>query len=528
LFVSKTLPAKLFQVVGTRAHPTLECFKYYPYLKSEREFLEQTDKIKIEYGTLQKLFNNYTEEQIITTDSQNPENEHFTVEIKNRYGFDVPTVKVRQDRRFCSVMQRFPNLPTPNDIQFDVSNALYEGKDIIAILPTGFGKTLIAGFSSVLRHLEEPEGGTTVTMIVVPLTILMGEHSKEMRKWGIAGCQLTSKTREEVIRDVTKCRNDPDPTCEKLFVLISTPEFLNTDVGKEAVTILQPSILFVDEAHLVKEWGDEFRPAFAKLCELRPLSPFNICALTATCTQTVLECIQSSLNLQNDAEIFAASPNRPNIFLETIPSRRRNKFLEENICGNLRKYGKHFPRTIIFVETYSELVAVKKKTMQILQGYAYQGENVPENCMLGTYCAEMTEASKKSKDGVMRLLIATVAYGIGVNNKDVRAVVHWSEQKDLSKYCKQICRAGRDGRLAVAVGFSGKSQPTECQRRKMLEAFTLSDRFVMDIPVTVEDNVICYGNCRNCSCMKCVCCSYCRNHCPCDKEPFLEYFMPTF
>ena len=356
----------------------------------------------------------------------------------------------------------------------------------------------------------------------------MSEHSKEMRKWGIAGCQLTSKTRKEVIRDVTRSRNDPDTSYEKVFVLVSTPEFLNTDIGKEAVTILQPSILFVDEAHLLKEWGDEFRPAFEKLSELRPLSPFNICALTATCTQTVLECIQLSLNLQIDAEIFAASPNRPNICLETIPSRNRNKFFEENICGNLRKYGINFPRKIIFVDTYSELVAVKKKTMQILQAYAYQGENLPKNCMLGTYCAEMTEASKKfvqrsfeSKDGVIRLLIATVAYGIGVNNKDVRAVVHWSEQKDLSKYCQQIGRAGRDGRQAVAVSFSGKSQPTECQRKKMLEAFTLSDRVVMDIPVTVEDAVIC------CSCIKCVCCHYCRNHCPCDKEPFIEYFMPN-
>jgi len=189
-------------------------------------------------------------------------------------------------------------------------------------------------------------------------------------------------------------------------------------------------------------------------------------------TQTTLECIQSSLNLETDAVIFAASPNRPNILLETIPSRKRNAFLEDNICGNLRKHGKHFLRTIIFVDTYSELVTVKKKVMQVLQEYAYQGENTPENCMLGTYCAEMTDASKKfiqrsfeSKDGELRLLIATVAYGIGVNNKDVRAVVHWSEQKNKSKYCQQIGRAGRDGRLAIAVSFSKTNQPTQCQRK---------------------------------------------------------------
>ena len=303
-------------------------------------------------------------------------------------------------------MRRFPNLPTSNDIQFDVAKATYEGKETIAILPTGFGKTLIAGFSSVLRHLNGPEGGTTVTVFdvfVVPLTILMSEHSKEMRKWGIAGCQLTAKTKNEVIRDLRNCRNDPDTGYEKLFVLVSTPEFLNTVTGKETLKNLQLSIMFVDEAHLVKKWGEEYRAAFAKLYELRTLSAFNICALTATCTQTTLACIHSSLNLETDTVIFAASPNRLNIFLETIPSRQRNAFLEDNICGNLRKHGKHFPRTIIFLDTYSELVAVKKRVMPVLQEYAYQSENTPENCMLGTYCAEMTDASKKLSSAHLRV-----------------------------------------------------------------------------------------------------------------------------
>jgi len=120
IFVSKTLPAKLFQVVGPRAHPTLENFNYYLYLKCEKEFLEQTNKIRIEYGTLQKLFSNYTGKEMTKTDSQVPENEDFTVDLKNRYSYDVPTVKFGQDRRFCSVRRRFPNLPATNDIQFDV------------------------------------------------------------------------------------------------------------------------------------------------------------------------------------------------------------------------------------------------------------------------------------------------------------------------------------------------------------------------------------------------------------------------
>jgi len=210
----------------------------------------------------------------------------------------------------------------------------------------------------------------------------------------------------------------------------------------------------------------------------------------------------------------------------------RSKFFEK-LCENVLKHGVYHPKCIIYVESYTDLVKVQQLMLHRLQGFAYSGyTNSPETCLLEAYCAELDDETKEfiteqfSKEfGTIRILIATVAYGIGVDNKDIRMVIHWKKPKDLGLYCQEIGRAGRDGKPAIAIKFGQPSKVNDCLRKKLLEGFDLDEVEMLELDQKLNYEKPCKNQCEDCLCRSCLCCFFCRSYCACNSDAFYKKYV---
>jgi len=489
--------SRLFSARESRSHPGLEDFKYCMQPVSKTDYEKAIRNVVEEFAENEELLYNYP------LNLDRGENELFVCGVQGRSWNLVTSTTFPLDDMLTTLSQRFPYLPRPNDVQFEVAKSISQGSDVIAILPTGFGKTVIVAFASAYKYVQKQSRSPSVVVIVSPLLLLIDEQVKRFNSWGIKSFKFSADSSVEVSNTIQMASEGQSETSENLFVLLCTPEFLGTDLGRTALFDLQLFLIVVDEAHLVTEWGQDFRPAYSKLGNVRECFTGNLCAMTATCSQQTLEAINVQLNF-HEPKVFASLPNTPNIFLEQLPIRNRNKFLV-GLCDGIRKHGVNFPRTLVFVDSYADLIVVKKKVIGELKGQAFIGpKNENRKCLIGTFCSELDEETKNfmaaefsAGEGVVRILIATIGYGIGIDNKEIRMVVHWKEQTNMQKYCQEIGRAGRDGKPALAVSFS-QTKVSNCLRENMLKPFDLPEQSMLQLQYALDYATACEGNCEEC------------------------------
>lgn len=277
--------------------------------------------------------------------------------------------------------------------------------------------------------------------------------------------------------------------------------------------------LVVDEAHCVKTWGDEFRTVFSQVGELRSLVPVGVhmMALTATATAETLRIVSNRLCMINPV-IVALPPHRDNVCYQV-----KNKIdLEEfstRLCTNLERERLNYPKTIIYCRTYQSCInmymAIKNKIGTGLTeppGYP----NISRYRIIDFFTSVLTTDKKEevislfaSQTGTLRIVIATTAFGMGVDVPDIHQVLHWGMPSTLEEYVQETGRAGRDSKQSVAILYAGHHSKgasslvreyetnNSCCRRKLLFRIFL---------LFSEETMKCSG---------CMCCDVCGKSCHC-------------
>ena len=303
-------------------------------------------------------------------------------------------------------------------------SAAVAGRDVLAVLPTGGGKSAIYQLAGLLR------GGPTV--VVSPLIALQDDQLAHLKAAGLPATVLNSaqSTAARAAALIAACGPEE-------FVFVS-PEQLSNDETRAALRRMRPGLFVVDEAHLVSQWGRDFRPDYLRLgAQADELGAGVRIALTATAAPPVRREICQRLKLR-DPEVVIGDFDRPQIEL-SVEHPRSPKDKQQQIA---RAAAELAGSGIVYAATHADAEAVRDTL-------AAAGERVTlYHAGLGT--AARRRAMAEFLDGSARIVAATVAFGMGVDKPDVRWVVHADTPPSLDAYYQEMGRAGRDGDRAEA------------------------------------------------------------------------------
>lgn len=311
-------------------------------------------------------------------------------------------------------------------MQKEVIASVLSGRDTLAVMPTGGGKSLCYQIPALLF------GG--ITLVVSPLISLMQDQVASLVENGVNALFLNSSLEwEEYLDAVQRIKSGS----VKLVYL--SPEAL---AAERTQSILHDasapvSCITIDEAHCISEWGHDFRPGYLEISNVRAQFSGAVClALTATATAQVRADITANLRMQAP-EVFIAGFNRPNIFLEVRP--KRNALHEVTAC--LEKHSGESGIIYCFSRNQVDTLTEKLKD----SGYSAL------NYHAGLSDEERRDHQQQFIRDKVRIIVATVAFGMGIDKPNVRFVIHYDLPKSLEEYYQEIGRAGRDGLASHAL-----------------------------------------------------------------------------
>jgi len=308
-------------------------------------------------------------------------------------------------------------------MQEDIIKSVLNGKDVLALMPTGGGKSLCYQVPAMAM-----EG---LCLVISPLIALMKDQVENLRKRGITAFAIFSgMSRKEVIRTFHTAM---ESNCKFLYV---SPERLETSLFKEYLPGLGVHLIAVDEAHCISQWGYDFRPPYLRIAALRTELPdVPILALTASATPEVQDDIAQKLEL-HQPQIYRQSFERANLSYSC--------FRMDSKINKIIDILKKVPGTgIVYCKS-------RKRTKEIAELLQLQG--IPANF----YHAGLNQEERSAKQeawikNTIRVIVCTNAFGMGIDKPDVRTVVHADVPDCLENYYQEAGRAGRDGKTSYAV-----------------------------------------------------------------------------
>ncbi|PHI28362.1 ATP-dependent DNA helicase RecQ [Budvicia aquatica] len=310
--------------------------------------------------------------------------------------------------------------------QQEIVSEAVSGRDCLVVMPTGGGKSLCYQLPALLLD--------GLTLVVSPLISLMKDQVDQLKANGVsAGCLNSSQTREQQYEVISACRSG------QIKLLYVAPERLMMDNFLEQLSCWNPSLLAIDEAHCISQWGHDFRPEYRALGSLRkhfPQLPFI--ALTATADETTRQDIIRLLEL-HDPLIHISSFDRPNIRYTLIEKFKPTDQLQRYVQDQRGKSGIIYCNSRKKVE--ESAARLKAKGLSVAAYHAGLDNETRE---------QVQEAFQRDD---LQIVVATVAFGMGINKPNVRFVVHFDIPRNIEGYYQETGRAGRDGLPAEAVLF---------------------------------------------------------------------------
>jgi ATP-dependent DNA helicase RecQ len=308
--------------------------------------------------------------------------------------------------------------------QKEIITAVLEGKDVIAILPTGAGKSVCYQLPALLKP--------GITVVVSPLISLMQDQVVSLSKTGLPAALLNSSLHPEEMRHVMGHLTD----YKLLYIAperLANPEFI------QALQQTVVSLFAIDEAHCISQWGHSFRPEYRQLSLLKKTFPnTSIMALTATATLEVQKDISVQLSMQ-DPFVIRASFDRPNLTFRVSPKAASSSLLLQFLAEHKGEPG------IIYSATRNSV----EETHELLLSHGF---------LVGKYHAGLSDAERAKTQhdfiyGECPLIVATVAFGMGIHKPDIRFVVHLDMPRSIEQYYQEVGRAGRDGLASQCLMF---------------------------------------------------------------------------
>ena len=308
-------------------------------------------------------------------------------------------------------------------LQQDIIEAVLNNKDTLALLPTGGGKSICFQIPGLVI------GGTC--LVISPLIALMNDQVQNLKSKGISAVAITSSMNAKEI-DIA-LNNAAFGHVQFLYV---SPERVENETFRQRLSYLPIGLIAIDEAHCISQWGYDFRPSYLKIAELREYFPnVNVIAVTASATKEVVEDIQLKLNFKNQS-VFRQSFERKNI--------RYVVQLEENKYERLLKVVHNIGGSgIIYVRNRKKTEEICKWLIQnkISASFYHAGINANDRALV----------QQNWIDNKSQVMVATNAFGMGIDKPDVRFVVHLDLPESLEAYFQEAGRGGRDEKTAYAV-----------------------------------------------------------------------------
>ncbi len=338
---------------------------------------------------------------------------------------------------FHNILKEYWGYEDFRPLQEDIIKSVSEGRDTLGLMPTGGGKSITFQVPALAK------GG--ICLVVTPLIALMKDQVSNLKRKGIKATMIYSAmSREDILTVFDNCYFG-----DYKFLYVS-PERLSTELFQKKIQAQRLSMIVVDESHCISQWGYDFRPSYLKIAEIRKFFPeIPVLALTATATPEVVDDIQEKLHFAKK-HVYKKSFERSN--LAYVVRRTENK-LEQL----LRILNSVKGTSVVYVRSRS-------RTKEIAEFLEQNGISA-DFFHAGLSDEEKDRKQHNWKTDVCRVIVATNAFGMGIDKPDVRSVVHIDLPDSIEAYFQEAGRAGRDGEKAYAVLLFNSSDATKLKKR---------------------------------------------------------------
>jgi ATP-dependent DNA helicase RecQ len=323
-------------------------------------------------------------------------------------------------------LKRYYGYDNFRPMQGDIIQHILNGKDTVVLMPTGGGKSVCFQIPAVVSE------GTCV--VVSPLIALMKDQVEALKANGIAAAYINSSVGQNEANDIARAA-----TGGYLKLLYVSPEKLLSDGFMQFLTRVNISLFAIDEAHCISSWGHDFRPEYTQLGQLRNHFPSTpIIALTATADRLTKRDIITQLNLR-EPKVFLSSFDRPNINLLVRPG-------QDRVASVIDYIGRH-------PQDPGIIYCLSRKTCETISA-----KLIAKGIKAAHYHAGLTPLQRgKAQEAFLQddiqVIVATIAFGMGIDKSNVRWVMHYNLPKNIEGYYQEIGRAGRDGSPSTAILF---------------------------------------------------------------------------